>query len=96
MCFRLSLRPCSPGIPAQDWEAQGALSALYLSALRELILLLPDWEGVEGEMQAFLQDGCQAAAACVNVLFLGELLVGVGGVARYPVSSTTKVMRGGC
>lgn len=58
----------------QDWEALGALSAAYLSVLRELIMLLPDWEeGVGPEMEAFLQDGCQAAALCVGVLFTGGL-----------------------
>ena len=55
----------------QDWEAQGALSATYLAALRELLLLLPNWEGVEGEMEALLGEGAQAAALCVGVLFTG-------------------------
>lgn len=81
----ISSRTC----PLQDWEAQGALSALYLSALRELLQLLPDWEGVEADMEAFLRDGAQAAAACVAVLFTGPP---GAGVSFGPGSSSSKVL----
>ena len=59
------------GAGGEGWEAAGALAAGALSALRELLMLLPELKGGEEEGQAasFFNEGQAAAAAIAPQLF---------------------------
>lgn len=55
------------------WQRRGAAAAAALSAARELMHVLQDFEGVEDAINAFLSELHQAAAAIAPQLLSGQL-----------------------
>ena len=51
-----------------DWEVRGALGNRWLFVLRELLQLLPSWEGVRADASRFLKAAQQALQAAVSMI----------------------------
>lgn len=56
---------------AAAWAERGRLANRGLHVLRELLLLLPDWDGLLPEVGQFLEAVHQASAATVTMLVPG-------------------------
>jgi hypothetical protein len=56
---------------AAQWQARGALANRTLFVLRELMHVLPNWEGVRPAVAQFLEAVHQGSAATVTMLASG-------------------------
>ena len=59
----------------RDATVRGSLAKRGLSALRELLHVMPNWQGVEGDMRMFLEAVHAASVAIMPTLNAGTLCV---------------------